>query len=224
MVKRLKIMAGVMALALVQVHAVQAASVVLSANGNNGNAGPVVVNVGANVQFDVVAQCVDTSSIIVDPAVTPAPKKNEGTSEVAWQIRNQTNRPITINGFGVAWTCINDPNNVCGSWAFDYIKLDKAPINPGITQADKEFRGLAPVKNVFPVKLFSADTANFVANGQEFFTIAAGGTISINEIEFVDAQGKKFKNLKGTGLQVEFVTTWQDNAGNNYQNTFTVTW
>ena len=197
-----------------------AATVTVSANGNS--TGPVVVNAGTPVNFDAVVACANTSDLIVVPGTTRPKKPNK--SEVSWTIQNQTANPITITGFGVSWQCVNDPNNVCANWRFDYIKLDKQPTNPTITQANKEFRGLAPVATDFPIHDFTADPNNFVANGQEFFVVNPGQSISINEIEFVDANGKKYKNLQGSGLSVDFTARWRDNNGNVYVQNFNITW
>jgi len=195
-------------------------NVTITANGNDGTTGPVVVNAGEAVSFDALVDCATGSGLVLVPG-TEQPKKPD-TSEIAWTMENQTGAPITIVAFGVSWTCINDPDGVCANWRFHYVELDK---QPGIPKPDKEFKSLAPVPTDFPITPFTDDPNNFIADkNKEYFKITPNQQIRIAEVEFVNDQGKKYKNLENTGLEVAFDMFWEDDTGLVYRQSFTITW
>jgi len=184
-----------------------------------GSSGPISATTGTAVVFDLNVSCGGASSndLIYVPG-SAQPKDNEGKSEIAWAIQNQSAATIRIDSFGVSWNCLNDPGNVCSAWKFDYVKFD-------VNDENKIYENMAPVdiSNSFPVTGFDTNVGDQSPYQNRYIDIAAGQTISINEMEFVDFWGEKYKYIP-SGTSVEFTVTWRDVNGNSYPQVFTVTW
>lgn len=206
----------VLLLGLLPFSVFAASSVDLTVGGSNG---PILVNVGEAVNFDVTVNCgTGNSTELVYVPGTAQPKGGGSKSEVAWDIRNDTASTIRINQFGVSWNCINDPGGVCDSWKFDYVKFD-------LNNANKIYETLPPVdnNNSFALTAFDADVSDDNPFRNPYLDIAAGDTVHINEMEFVDNVGNKIDPVPN-GTQVEFTVSWGDTAGNTYTQIFSVTW
>jgi len=191
-----------------------AGNVTISANGATG---PVVtVSVGTSVTFDANVTCNDDLTVVPG---SEGPKNGGTTSEVEWQFINNTASTIRLTGFGISWNCLTDPDNICDSWRFDYLKFG----NP-VTVANKIYDPACyDDSNSFPVTDFDRDIGNG-AYANTYLDVAAGDTIDIDEIEFVDSGcGGKIDPVT-SGTQVEFTVTWRDDTGGLYPQIFTVTW
>ena len=197
-----------------------ASSVDLTVGGSNG---PISVDVDQTVTFDVTVNCgTGNSTELVYVPGTAQPKGGDSKSEVAWDIRNDTDSTIRINKFGVSWNCIVDPDGVCASWKFDYVKFEK---NQPVKGPNKIYDGEGPVddSNSFPLTPFDTDVGDKDPYKEKYLDIDPNETVQINEMEFVDKDGDKIKPVQ-SDTQVEFTVTWGDTAGNTYTQIFSVTW
>ncbi len=182
-----------------------------------GSSGPIAATTGNPVVFDVTVDCGSASStdlVVVSGTVQP---KGGDTSEIAWDIRNDSGSTIRINKFGVSWNCLNDPGNVCSDWYFDYVKFLEPPVN----NPNKLFDA-AGSSDPFPLTTFDRDVGQD-ANAHPYLDILADATIPIEEMEFVDSGGNKIENIQ-SGTSIEFTVTWGDTNGNTYTQIFTLTW
>ena len=176
----------------------------------NGSDQPVTTSVGQTVVFDVSVICGNVNNTLIN---VPGSEKVKDKSEVSWTIRNNSASPIRVTGFGVSWNCITDPGNICSTWKFEHLHLEKAI-----------FKDLAatPSTNPFPVTDFDTDVGK-KPNDNPYFDIPAGSDIKIKHMTFVDSTGKKTDPVP-SGTQVQFTATWRDDNNNTYPQVFTVTW
>ncbi len=196
-----------------------AATADLTVGGSNG---PISVAVGTPVSFDVLVDCGSSSDELIYVPGTAGPKGGDVSSEVGWDIRNDTASTIRIDSFGVSWDCVNDPGGVCSSWLFDYVKFEK---NQPVIDPNKIFEAISPTdaNNSFPLTTFDTNVGKTAPYQTPYLDIAPGETVQINEMEFVDSNGDKI-NPVPAGTSVEFTVTWGDSNGNTYIEIFTVTW
>jgi hypothetical protein len=210
----------VLGLGFLPLSSFAASSVDLTVGGSNG---PISVNVGDTVNFDVAVNCgAGNSNDLIYVPGTVQPKDGDNESEVEWSIRNDTASTIRINKFGVSWNCINDPGGVCGSWKFDYVKFEE---DQPVADPNKIYEDMSPVdnSNSFPLTVFDSNVGDNNPYRNRYLDIAPNQTVQINEMEFVDNTGDKIEPVP-SGTEVEFTVTWGDTNGNTYTQTFSVTW